>query len=80
MTEYEDAPRHKFVVGIHSPTVLNPWEYALSHDFDFACSFISRPQLQSEIAHVMLGSPQFEDVLFNNTLLRPSGPHGGNGD
>jgi hypothetical protein len=73
MAEYGDGPRHKFVVGVHNPDVPNPWDYALNHDFDFACILISRPQLQSEILSLPPISPQLNQVLFKNALLRPSG-------
>jgi hypothetical protein len=73
MTEYGEAPRHKYVVGVHNPDVPNPCDYALSHDFDFACTFISRPQLQAEIRAFAPNSPQLNQVLFKNALLRPSG-------
>lgn len=73
MAEYADGPRHKFVVGIYNPDVPNPWDYALNHDFDFACTFISRPQLQSEILALPPTSPQLKQVLFKNALLSPSG-------
>ena len=73
MADPGDAPRHKFVVGVHNPDVPNPWEYALNHDFDFACTFISRPQLQSEILSSPPKSVQWNQVLFKNALLRPSG-------
>ena len=73
MAEQGDLPRHKFVVGVHNPDVPNPWDYALNHDFDFACTFISRPQLQNEILSVPTNSPQSNQLLFTNALLRPSG-------
>jgi hypothetical protein len=73
MTSYAEAPRHKFVVGVHNPEAPNPWDYALNHDFDFACTFISRPQLQNEIVKFTPTSPEFNRVLFKNALLRPSG-------
>jgi hypothetical protein len=73
MTDYGEPPRHKFVVGVHNPNVPNPCDYALNHDFDFACTFISRPQLQSEIVAFPPSSPQFNQVLFKNALLKPSG-------
>jgi len=73
MTDYGEPPRHKFVVGVHNPDVPNPCDYALNHDFDFACTFISRPQLQSEVATIPPNSSQFNQVLFNNALLKPSG-------
>src|SRR5579862_3082494 len=73
MAEFSEAPRHKFVVGVHNPDVPNPWEYALKHDFDFACTFISRPQLEHEVLAQSPSSSQFDDVLFKNALLRPSG-------
>ena len=73
MAEYGDGPRHKFVVGVDNPDVPNPWDYALKHDFDFACTFISRPQLQNEILTFPPNSPQLNQVLFKNSLLRPSG-------
>ena len=73
MTDYGEPPRHKFVVGVHNPDVPNPCDYALNHDFDFACTFISRPQLQSEIVAVLPSSPQFNQIVFKNALLKPSG-------
>ena len=73
MTDYGEPPRHKFVVGVHNPDVPNPCDYALNHDFDFACTFISRPQLQSEIVAFLPSSPQFNQILFKNALLKPSG-------
>jgi hypothetical protein len=75
MAEYSsaDGPRHKFVVGVHNPDVPNPWDYALNHDFDFACTFISRPQLQTEIQTFPPNSPQLNQILFKNALLKPSG-------
>jgi PRMT5 TIM barrel domain len=68
-----DAPPRRFVVGVHNPEIPNPWDYALNHDFDFACTFISRPQLQTELLAQPLDSPQLNQVLFKNALLRPSG-------
>ena len=73
MNDYGEPPRHKFVVGVHDPDVPNPCDYALNHDFDFACTFISRPQLQSEIVAFPPSSPQFHEILFKNALLKPSG-------
>jgi hypothetical protein len=73
MADYEEPPRHKFVVGIHNPEIPNPWEYALDHDFDFACVFISRSQLQQEVASLSPDSREFNAALFRNALLRPSG-------
>ena len=73
MAEYGDSRRHKFVVGVHNPEVPNPWDYALNHDFDFACAFISRPELQNEILTLPPNSPQLNQVLFKNALLRSSG-------
>jgi len=74
MTEFNnEGPRHKFVVGVHNPDVPNPWDYALKHDFDFACTFISRPQLENEVLAHSPRSPEFEEVLFANALLRPTG-------
>jgi hypothetical protein len=73
MTDQGDAPRHKFVVGVHNPDVPNPCDYALNHDFDFACTFISRPQLQNEVLTLSPNSPQLNQVLLKNALLRPSG-------
>jgi len=68
-----DGPRHKYVVGVHNSDVPNPWDYALSHDFDFACTFISRPQLQAESLALAPQSPDFNVTLCRNALLRPSG-------
>lgn len=73
MAQYGDGPRHKFVIGVYNPEVPNPWDYALNHDFDFASTFISRPQLQNEILTIPPNSPQLNQVLFENALLRPSG-------
>lgn len=73
MADQGELPRHKFVVGVHNPDVPNPCEYALNHDFDFACTFISRPQLQNEALSLPPNSPQLNQVLLNNALLRPSG-------
>jgi|SRR5579859_1711287 hypothetical protein len=73
MADYGEPPRHKFVVGVHNPEIPNPWDYAINHDFDFACTFISRPQLQNEIMSCPLNSPEMKQVLFKNALLRPSG-------
>src|SRR6202035_4563997 len=73
MAEPGDGPRHKFVVGVHNPDAPNPWDYALNHGFDFGCTFISRPQLQSEIMSLPPNAPQSNQVLFTNALLRPSG-------
>ena len=75
MTDYGDPGRHKFVVGIYNPDGPDPWGYALERNFDFACVFISRPELQNEVATLPPGSAQFDQVLINNTLLRPSGRH-----
>ena len=78
MTDYGDAPRHKFVIGVHNPDVPNPWDYALNHDFDFTCTFVSRRQLQNEVSGLSPNSAQFSRVLLENTLLKPSGkliPH-----
>jgi hypothetical protein len=68
-----EPPRHRFVVGVHNPEIPNPWDYALNHDFDFACTFISRPQLETEILAQVPDTPQFNQVLFQNALLKPSG-------
>ena len=73
MTEYGDVPRHKFVVGIHNPDIPNPWDYASNHDFDFACSFISKRQLLNEILSFPTFSSEFDQTLFRNTLLKASG-------
>jgi hypothetical protein len=73
MADYGDGPRHKYVVGVHNPDVPNPWDYALSHDFDFACTFISRPQLQAESIALAPQSSDFNVTLCRNALLRPSG-------
>ena len=73
MNNYGDPSRHKFVVGVYNPDAPNPCDYALSHGFDFACTFISRPQLQTEIPAVHPGSAQFNQVLFKNAVLKPSG-------
>jgi hypothetical protein len=73
MADYGDGPRHKYVVGVHNPDVPNPWDYALSHDFDFACTFISRPQLQTESIALGPDSSDFNITLCRNALLRPSG-------
>jgi len=73
MADYGDTPRHKFVVGVHNPDVPSPWDYALSHGFDFACTFISRAQLQSEVLPLSPHSPEFNTALCRNALLRPSG-------
>ena len=78
MAEYGDTPRHKFVVGVHNPDVPSPWDYALSHGFDFACTFISRAQLQSELLSLSPHSPEFNRALCRNALLRPSGMSCGN--
>jgi hypothetical protein len=68
-----EPPRHRFVVGVHNPEIPNPWDYALNHDFDFACTFISRPQLEAEILAQVPDTPEFNQVLFQNALLKPSG-------
>ena len=73
MADHGDAPRHKFVVGVLNPDIPNPWDYALSHGFDFACTFISRPELQSELLSLSPQSPEFNTALCRNALLRPSG-------
>jgi hypothetical protein len=72
MNEHQ-APPHKFVVGIHSPGVPNPCEYALSHGFDFACTFISRPQLEDEIRGSDPKSAECDEILLKNAVLHPSG-------
>jgi hypothetical protein len=73
MADSADALRHKFVVGVYNLDVPNPWDYALSHGFDFSCGFISRPQLQHEALALPPNSPHLDQVLFKNALLKPEG-------
>lgn len=73
MADSGDAPRRKFVVGVYNPDVPNSWDYALSQGFDFACAYISRPQLRQEALGLPPSSAHLDQVLFRNALLKPEG-------
>ena len=72
MADYGGTPRHKFVIGVYNPYDPDPGNYLWSHNFDFVCTFISRPQLQNEILFPPNPS-QLIQVLCKNALLTPSG-------
>jgi hypothetical protein len=67
--EYREALRYQ-LIGIHNPVLSHPLDY---ESFDFACTPLSQPQLRDEVRSLDVLSPEFNQVLFKNTLLKASG-------